>query len=205
MKKYLLLFGFLFMAMAVNAQSFMEILNNNNTSVDRSKYNEDKEFVIQTQLTKNAMWINLKKWVSSTFNSYKHVVDLEDKEGGILIIKWQANMPEQYSSDLLTAVAEGTLQVDVRDNKFRIRRSDEYISTVVHRISSKKTSTYTLEYTLKELNEIKGVFKSNKTPYEILQKDEYPAKAKLMYYDYLKLSNSIITSLKKQMVYVDDF
>lgn len=205
MKKCLLLFCMLFVTLAVNAQTFMEILKNNQTSVVSSEYNDEKEFVIPTQLTKNAMWINLKKWVSSTFNSYKHVVDLEDKESGVLIVKWQANMPEQYSPDLLTAIAEGTLQIDVRENKYRIRRLDEYVSTVVQKINSKNMSTYTLEYTLKELNEIKGVFKSNRMPYEALNNDGYPAKVRLMYYDYLKLSSKIVDSLKRQMVFVDDF
>lgn len=48
---------------------------------------ENKQEVVETEMTKKEMWINLKKWISSNFNSYEHVVDLEDEEAGIISVK----------------------------------------------------------------------------------------------------------------------
>lgn len=208
MKKTLFLIALVFVTSITNAQSLigLDYNNYNTTTSTELDYSTDTEYIINNSLSKSAMWINLKKWISSTFNSYKCVVDLEDKENGVIIIKWQAGMPEHYSSDLLTTIAEGTLQIDVRENKYRIRKSDEYISVKVNRIDARNMSTYRLESSLRELNEIKGVFKSGKIHYKDLKDEDFPSKAQLMYYDYLEIVNGkLIYSLKKQMAYTDDF
>lgn len=80
----------------------------------------DYEEVIETNLSKELMWLNLKKWVSSQFNNYKYVVDLEDKAAGALIIKW--NHP--FSSPTCNAIlpiANATYQIDIKENKYRIK------------------------------------------------------------------------------------
>lgn len=206
MKKYLLLFSFLFAVLAVNAQSFSDLLKNNKSSTSSysSKYSDNKEIVVPTQLTKSAMWINLKKWVSSTFKSYKYVVDLEDKESGVLILKWNANIPNATISDCVIATAEGTFQVDVRDNKYRIRKSDEYISVRAANMNAKRMPNAILKTALEELEIITGVFKSERMSIDDL-KNESATLISSMRYKYLELSNELVNSLKKQMIYVDDF
>lgn len=79
--------------------------------------------VIETNVSKDLMWINLKKWISSEFNSYDHVVDLEDKENGIIIIKWK-NPTVLDPSEFLKLIISSTIEIDIKDNKFRYIVSD---------------------------------------------------------------------------------
>lgn len=87
---------------------------------------EDKQEVIETGMTKKDMWINLKKWVSSTFNSYEHVVDLEDEEAGVISVKWK-NRVGLNSSKYIKILASSTIKVDVKENKYRYTLSDAQV------------------------------------------------------------------------------
>jgi hypothetical protein len=93
----------------------------------------EKQQVVETNLSKNLMWINLKKWVSSTFKDYKCVVDFEDKEAGVMKLKWNSPINVNcYSGRMgsLTAVVNSSLTVEVKDNKYRftIPKSSVHIS-----------------------------------------------------------------------------
>lgn len=83
--------------------------------------NEPKEEIINCNLTKDALWSNLKLWVSTFFNSYKYTVDMEDKESGRLILKYNTknNLSEFTDSNI-----SATIQVDVKDMKYRVRIFD---------------------------------------------------------------------------------
>ncbi len=105
MKKYLILLLLVTFAFSANAQDI--------------KMSE----VIETNVSKDLMWINLKKWISSEFNSYDHVVDLEDKENGIIIIKWK-NPTVLDPSEFLKLIISSTIEIDIKDNKFRYIVSD---------------------------------------------------------------------------------
>ena len=78
------------------------------------------EEVVTTDLSKVVLWINLKKWISSSFSSYQHVVDMEDKEAGVIIIKWISSLKYPASTNW-SAQYEATYQIDVRDGKYRIK------------------------------------------------------------------------------------
>ena len=78
------------------------------------------EEVVSTDLSKGVQWINLKKWISSSFSSYQHVVDMEDKEAGVIIIKWISGLKHPVSTNW-SAQYEATYQIDVRDGKYRIK------------------------------------------------------------------------------------
>lgn len=105
MKKYLILLLLVTFAFSANAQDI--------------KMSE----VIETNVSKDLMWINLKKWISSEFNSYDHVVDLEDKKNGIIIIKWK-NPTVLDPSEFLKLIISSTIEIDIKDNKFRYIVSD---------------------------------------------------------------------------------
>ena len=80
------------------------------------------EGVYESSMTKAQLWSNLKRWVATSFGSYKHTVDMEDKEAGTMIIKFNSfdERFKIYTSLKLSA----TLQIDVRDNKWRYKISD---------------------------------------------------------------------------------
>ncbi len=218
MKKCLLFLSFLLMSIVINAQS------------------DFKEEVIETTLNKNAMWINLKKWVSSNFNSYKYVVDLEDEDNGVLIVKYKSSV--SCLSKILDISMESTLQIDVRNNKYRIRISDEYIKMDSNDVDVDNLTSGMREKYIGDLKVILEIIKSDKITIENLmpivqkQKDvldntqkyknekaekkgkvtkEYERKERnlLILTDMLEnsvtISESVLNSLKKQMIYVDDF
>lgn len=109
MRKIVLLLSLLLLPAFMSAKSF-----------------EDKQEVVETGMTKKDMWINLKKWVSSNFNSYEHVVDLEDEEAGVISVKWK-NRVGLNSSKYIKILASSTITVDVKDNKYRYTLSDEQV------------------------------------------------------------------------------
>lgn len=218
MKKYFLLFGILLVTLTINAQT------------------DFKEEVVETTLTKDVMWNNLKKWVSSNFNSSKNVVDLEDKENGVLIIKSRFSIPS--FARVLDLRAESVLQIDVRDNKYRIRLSDEYINIgpdlsnrdglssselremaddlelIVNVVKTERVLVYDIPPMIEEQTDIfKGIpkFKNEKAEKKGRISPEYARKERdiailtEMVLKYTSVKESIIASLKKQMIYVDDF
>ena len=109
MKKVLFILSLLLLTSFISATSF-----------------ENKQEVVETEMTKKEMWINLKKWISSNFNSYEHVVDLEDEEAGIISVKWK-NRVGLNSSKYIKVLASSTIKVDVKDNKYRYTLSDAQI------------------------------------------------------------------------------
>lgn len=77
--------------------------------------------MVECQASQSSLWINLKKWVSGSFGSYKHTVDLEDKESGTLIIKFDSS---SSLGDFLKLIISSTVKVDVRENKYRYTISE---------------------------------------------------------------------------------
>lgn len=78
--------------------------------------------VVHTQLSKSEMWINAKKWISSSFKDYKHTVDMEDKESGTIIMKFTFQGTSRW--EFVNHIIDATLKIDVRDNKYRYTFSD---------------------------------------------------------------------------------
>lgn len=142
MKKCLLLFSVLLVTLAVNAQT------------------DFKEEVVETTLTKEVMWNNLKKWVSSSFNSSKHVVDLEDKENGVLVVKYTTNIP--CFVQVIELTGESTMQIDVRDNKYRIRLSEQNVVIKPNIRNSSDMSVSDLNQAISDLEFIEEKFNATK-------------------------------------------
>lgn len=109
MKKVLFILSMLLLSTFMTAASF-----------------NDKQEVIVTEMTKKDMWINLKKWVASNFNSYEHVVDLEDEDAGVISVKWK-NRVGLNSSKYIKILMSSTINVDVKDNKYRYTLSDTQV------------------------------------------------------------------------------
>lgn len=130
MKKIFFLTVFILFSMTflgqTNSEEYKEELNdlqNAALTKGQTKTEEFKE-VIETKISKGQMWINLKKWVSTTFVNYKYVVDMEDKVAGIMIIKWNTKLPiipntYSMSKGYLGLSMESSITVEVKENKYR--------------------------------------------------------------------------------------
>lgn len=140
MKKTILLFIFFV------TYTFMFSQVEDNAAPKIGEYEE----VVETGLSKDVMWLNLKKWVSTNFNNYRYVVDLEDKDAGLLIIKWSSPFAFDVSS-ALKMTASATYQVDVKDGKYRLKVSDTNVKVDPSISNSEYKSTNTIKQEIKDL------------------------------------------------------
>ncbi|WP_394260791.1 DUF4468 domain-containing protein [Moraxella boevrei] len=95
-------------------------------------------------ISKDKIYSNSKQWVAINFKSANDVIQMDDKESGVLIGKGNFNYPCKgwsclgYDGDLVTF----TVKIEVKDNKSRITFSD-----INHHVPKKYVSgTYTPEY-----------------------------------------------------------
>ena len=138
MKQNICYFLFLLCSSAICAQpdstniaeeaqpSMQNIITNLQSDEEQSEDKESiylfkHEEVVSSTLPQATLWINLKKWISSTFDNYKYVVDLEDKETGMMIVKWTAGPLHSLASRYLAITYGGSFQIDVREKKYRIK------------------------------------------------------------------------------------
>lgn len=73
--------------------------------------------VVEVPKSKDQLFTDSKAWVSDAFNSYKGVVEVEDREAGKVIIKGQTAIPRDSPLDRKALTFRVT--IDSRDNKFR--------------------------------------------------------------------------------------
>lgn len=105
---------------------------------DVKKTGFNSEEIITSDQSKSKLWINLKKWISSSFVSYQHVVDMEDKDAGVLIIKWKSGL-EYPASTNWSAQYDATYQIDIRENKYRVKvyNANAHVEPDLTTVSSK--------------------------------------------------------------------
>lgn len=120
------------------------------TSVFSFASSSDIQEVVETGINKKDMWINLKKWCSSEFNSYDHVVDLEDEESGTLIVKWKNGAYLNISKCIKTIVSS-TIKVEVKENKYRYTVSDAQIKIEPNTSNKSEMSIRELENGIADL------------------------------------------------------
>lgn len=105
MKKFLIIVLLTVIAVGVHAQSVSE----NSITEER---------VVECNLSKDKLWANLKKWIAKEFVSYKHTVDMEDRESGTIILKF--NLYDKLGAGaFVDLIINATLHVDVKDHKYR--------------------------------------------------------------------------------------
>jgi len=78
--------------------------------------------VVETGLSKDVMWKNLQSWVANTFNSPQNVVEVEDKEAGLMTIKFEGMLSGKnvtIKNGAIELKAKITLQIEIKDNKYR--------------------------------------------------------------------------------------
>jgi len=173
------------------------------------------EEVVPSNNSQSVMWLNLKKWVSSSFNKYEYVVDLEDKDTGLMIIKWSAGPYHSFS--MYTAITfQATFQIDIRDKKYRIKVYDAFADTEPDHLDHMRGATRKflkmVEDDLKTTKEIcKKLDYSEKWPLDnhfisVMESEkELNHAMSLVRYDYSDCCNALLDSLKKAMNVEDDF
>ena len=131
MRQFFLIISILLAVLFVQAEpsSSVEVMQNN--EIDIQRHQSDGEFgsefkIIPSQLSKSELWINAKKWISSSFKDYQHAVDLEDKESGTIILKFSCS--KEAGNPFITYIISATLKLDIRDNKYRYTFSDVIFS-----------------------------------------------------------------------------
>lgn len=200
--------------------SFDNIKRNGIQDEKQSQKNEvvrfDYEEVIPVNLSKTELWLNVKKWISSNFSSYKHVVDVEDKDAGILVVKWNSDVENPYSR-YWTAQYEATYQIDVRDNKYRIKIYNSSVLTKpnvsTRDINNMSTSSLTLAQ--EELETVVDICKSlqgkmtwnldNHFLQVMESNSKYKPLMKAVKDSYMRFNNSVLNSLKISMTKTDNF
>lgn len=80
------------------------------------------EEIVNCNSNKSLLWSNLKRWVAVSFVSYKHTVDMEDKESGTMVVKF--SITDDHAGTFTTSATSAVLQVDVKDNKYKVKVSD---------------------------------------------------------------------------------
>ena len=210
MKIVICLFLLLLSQLSINAQ--VDKIQTESKEIDYLfKYEE----VVPSNIPQSVMWLNLKKWVSSSFNKYKYVVDIEDKNAGLMIIKWSAGPYHSFS--MHTAITfQATFQIDIREKKYRIKVYDAFADTEPDHLDHMRGATR--KY-------LKMVEDDLKTTKEICKKLNYSEKwaldnhyisvmesekelnhaMSLVRYDYTDCCKALLDSLKKAMNVEDDF
>lgn len=143
------------------------------------------EAVVECDLQKEAIYNNILLWIATAFKSAKNVIQFDDKEAGRLIIK--GNFKENVTMGIAskTVTSYFTLQLDVRDQKYRYRFFD---------MSSRYDNT---THSFLEMNQISsGEKKQIKTMRGFVKKMVTSADVRIL---------SLIEELQKSACTVDDF
>lgn len=82
--------------------------------------------------TKEQLYILLNYWYSSTFSSGKAVIQLNDKEAGVIIGKGYIESIASHTGGMnnYTVHLEPVIKTDIKDNKIRITYTVPYYSVV---------------------------------------------------------------------------
>ena len=210
MKKVICLFGLLLSQLQIYAQ-----IDNTQAEDKESKYLFKYEEVVTSNIPQSVMWLNLKKWVSSAFNKYEYVVDIEDKNAGLMVIKWSAGPYHSFS--YFTAITyQASFQIDIRDKKYRIKIYDAFANAEPDHLElmrgANKALLKEIEKELKKMKEVCIKFNyRNKWPLNdqfinIMECNEsLNGNMSLVCYYYEECCKELLNSLKGAMNVEDDF
>ena len=177
MRKLTLVFAFLIIAIKGYSQESLEL-----PLIDGEvTYSE----TIETDLSKDQLYGNLKAWIASNFSKGKMTMDLDDVSNGRVIIKFKENPSFESLGMVRSSELQYFLQIDVKANKFR------YILKLIDHYHKQTAQT------VPELIEI-----ANGRKKTITNTRAYAKKQVKLIGD---SASQIIESLKKGIQFVDDF
>lgn len=95
--------------------------------------NSVQEIVGFGDMSKSQIYKNSRQWVATSFKSAQNVIQMEDKEEGIIVLKGQADYPCYPDSDGMTtfrclgytdASIKFTLKIETKDGRARLSFDD---------------------------------------------------------------------------------
>ena len=87
-------------------------------------------------------------------------IDLEDKENGVIIIKWK-NPTILYPSEFLKLIISSTIEVDVKDNKFRYIVSGGQVNVSPNIGDPSRMATSSIYLAQNDINFVLGLINNN--------------------------------------------
>ena len=163
---------------------------------------DDKIFyeqVIQldSSIKKDRIYLAVKQWFAETFKDSKSVIQVDDKEGGKVLGKFIDVIVVNNNGYFVSNEKNFTINVDIKDSKYRVQVYDCYYHFVVNAPIQKedKTESYDNEY--KEyLNLINTENDKSNKKKKIKEAIESDGKSLS---NLNQLINKLITSLKKSV------
>ena len=110
MKKFILL---LLMFGVTNTIIYSQVENK------LAKFPDYQGVVIIQEKSANDIYAGVKLWVASNFKSANDVIQLDDKENGIMVVKGNSIVYFTFVGKKYPARVHFTLKIEVKDNKFR--------------------------------------------------------------------------------------
>lgn len=85
------------------------------------------DIVVVNSVSKNDLYVNVKQWISSEFNSTKSVIDLDDRETGIIVLKPLIPIYANYmSTRYLSANISYVFTIYLKDGKYKYVANNFY-------------------------------------------------------------------------------
>jgi len=198
------------------------ILYSQNNFIDDSFFVDKTTITEDAPLTKDQLWLNLNTWISNTFNKYEGVVDLVNEQAGRVIIKSKSKLSSDLACmgdyGILYAYFTFTLQVDCKDNKYRIIISDRSLYFDNKEASFKRASNKTLNAVISQgkdfVDKVTYIFNgkmtwalSNPAILQLLNREYKNNEFNVipLVEQAYKIQNYVITSLTSELTLTDDF
>ena len=147
--------------------------------------NLDKVF--ESVESKDILYSKSKIFISEMFKSAKDVIQLDDKENGIILVKGVIKESFSYSLQSLDYYFSFTMKIYVKDNKYRIVISDVYNSSAPYK------------YNKILINNYRGAFRDN------LPKKKYWELMESLSKNINNFSISFENYMKKEFIINDDW
>lgn len=137
---------------------------------------------LDSTFTKDKLFSNAKLWISKTFNSSKSIIDTEDKQEGVIIIKpmFQA-YHRALGMDHNSGHIEYTLKIFIKDGKYKYEITDFYHNGRYNNFQTYGNCTKMIN----TKDKVMGISYQKKYDYYLKQIDEH--------------SNALINDIKKSM------
>lgn len=90
---------------------------NSKEFIDSVQFRDNPHVVINTEIGKDRAFVQLKKWIASSFDNYRCNVDMEDKESGIISLSWQTSKEDD---DFTMLVFKTKAIIEIKDRKYKL-------------------------------------------------------------------------------------
>jgi hypothetical protein len=105
-----------------------------------TEMNVDKIF--ESGETKDVLYSKSKMFISEMFKSANDVIQLDDKENGVILVKGVIKESFNYSMQTLDYYFSFTMKIYVKDNKYRVVISDVYNSSAPYKYNKLLINNY---------------------------------------------------------------